>query len=201
MSYKRFLLALMLVSSFVLTSCGSIPYQTSRTPQIKKSTSVKTSNKTQVTSDSMGAVVLKQAQTIEEKDIQLEPTDSDLSTLLSKQTGKYYLDDGPPEQTPYDLLSIPDAEVKIEPLNRFKNRPYVALGKTYQPLDAEKNYRAQGMGSWYGKRFHGKKTASGELYDMFKMTAAHPTLPIPSYARVTNLTNGTQIVVRINDRF
>jgi rare lipoprotein A len=115
--------------------------------------------------------------------------------------GGYYLDDGPGDVIPPDLSSIPDAEPRIEPYVKGPNRPYSVFGKTYQPLtDATTPFKQRGVGSWYGKKFHGQKTASGELYDMYKMTAAHPTLPLPSYARVTNLKNGAQVIVRINDR-
>lgn len=79
-------------------------------------------------------------------------------------------------------------------------RPYDALGQTFTPMTSLTPYRERGIASWYGRRYHGKQTASGEVYDMYAMTAAHPTLPIPSYARVTNLNNGKSIVVRINDR-
>jgi rare lipoprotein A len=84
----------------------------------------------------------------------------------------------------------------------FRQRPEQAVyGKSYKPItDNTTPYKERGVGSWYGKKFHGQKTASGEIYDMYKMTAAHPTLPIPSYARVTNLKNGVQVIVRINDR-
>ncbi|HEY8100742.1 MAG TPA: septal ring lytic transglycosylase RlpA family protein [Burkholderiaceae bacterium] len=114
--------------------------------------------------------------------------------------GGYYLDDGPGEKPPENLQAIPDAEPKIEPYSTKGNRPYVVFGKTYSPLTDNKPFKQRGIGSWYGKKFHGQKTSSGELYDMYKMTAAHPTLPIPSYARVTNLANGQQVIVRINDR-
>ena len=89
---------------------------------------------------------------------------------------------------------------RIEPLHRYANRPYRVFGKDYRPLASLQPFRQRGMASWYGKRFHGKPTSSGEKYDMYKMTAAHPTLPIPSYARVTNLANGRSVVVRVNDR-
>ena len=89
---------------------------------------------------------------------------------------------------------------KAEPLHRYANRPYSALGKTYTPLQATGNYKERGIASWYGKKFHGQRTSIGEIYDMYGMTAAHPTLPIPSYARVTNLANGKSVIVRINDR-
>lgn len=115
-------------------------------------------------------------------------------------SGGYYLDDGPDANPPINLDAIPDAVPRREPLHRFANRTYVALGNTYTPLPTADGYREEGMASWYGRRFHGKKTASGELYDMYAMTAAHPTLPIPSYARVTALDSGRSVVVRVNDR-
>jgi rare lipoprotein A len=87
-----------------------------------------------------------------------------------------------------------------EPLNTRANRPYVVFGKTYMPMTELAPWRERGMASWYGRKFHGQKTSSGEPYDMYGMTAAHPTLPIPSYARVTNLSNGRTVIVRINDR-
>ena len=114
--------------------------------------------------------------------------------------GGYYLDDGPGDQPPEGLQATPDAEPKIEPYSTRGNKPYVVFGKTYTPLTDERPFKQRGVGSWYGKKFHGQKTSSGELYDMYKMTAAHPTLPIPSYARVTNLSNGVQVIVRVNDR-
>jgi rare lipoprotein A len=114
--------------------------------------------------------------------------------------GGYYKDDGPGANPPSNLSSLPDASPKSEPLHRFANRPYEVFGKKYVPLTKVQPYKQRGLASWYGKRFHGQKTASGEPYDMYAMTAAHPTLPIPSYARVTNLRNGKQVIVRINDR-
>lgn len=118
----------------------------------------------------------------------------------SPRRGAYYLDDGPAEQIPEGLLAIPDAEPRIEPLANGPRRPYSVFGKNYLPISDNRPFVQRGIGSWYGKKFHGQRTASGEIYDMYKMTAAHPTLPIPSYARVTNLRNGKQITVRINDR-
>jgi rare lipoprotein A len=114
--------------------------------------------------------------------------------------GGYYLDDGPGEKIPDGLESTPDAEPKIEPYNPRNSRPYVVFGKTYAPFADNRPFKQRGHGSWYGKKFHGQKTASGELYDMYQMTAAHPTLPLPSYVRVTNLKNGRQVIVRVNDR-
>jgi rare lipoprotein A len=114
--------------------------------------------------------------------------------------GGYYQDDGPGENPPANLGDTPDAVVKTEPYARYANRPYVVFGKTYTPLLNEDPFVQRGQASWYGKKFHGQRTSSGELYDMYKMSAAHPTLPIPSYARVTSVGNGQSVVVRINDR-
>ncbi len=114
--------------------------------------------------------------------------------------GGYYKDDGPGENPPPDLASIPDAVPRTEPLHRYANRPYTVFGKNYVPVASRQPYKERGMASWYGKKFHGQKTSSGEVYDMYKMSAAHKTLPIPSYARVTNVKNGRSVVVRINDR-
>jgi rare lipoprotein A len=114
--------------------------------------------------------------------------------------GGYYKDDGPGANPPANLAAIPDAVPRAEPLHRFANRPYQAFGKDYLPMTAPAPFRQSGLGSWYGRRFHGGATSSGEKYDMYAMTAAHPTLPIPSYARVSNPANGRSVVVRINDR-
>jgi rare lipoprotein A len=114
--------------------------------------------------------------------------------------GGYYKDDGPGDNPPDGLMDIPDAEPRIEPYAKATNRPYAVFGKTYTPIVDDRPFKQRGIGSWYGKKFHGQKTSSGEPYDMYKMTAAHPTLPIPSYARVTNLKTGAQVIVRINDR-
>lgn len=117
-----------------------------------------------------------------------------------RRPGGYYQDDGPADNIPDGLHAIPDAEPKIEPIAKGPSRPYTVFDKTYVPITDDRPFVQRGMGSWYGRKFHGQKTASGELYDMFRMSAAHPTLPIPSYARVTNLQNGRKIIVRINDR-
>ena len=118
----------------------------------------------------------------------------------TKRPGGYYKDDGPDERVPDNLASIPDAQPRAEPLNRFANRPYEVFGKRYVPLAAVQPFRQRGLASWYGKRFHGQKTSSGERYDMYAMSAAHKTLPIPSYARVTRVATGRSVIVRINDR-
>ena len=115
-------------------------------------------------------------------------------------SGGYLPGDGPGADIPVNLDAIPDAIPKNEPLHRYANRPYTALGKTYKPLTVVGNFKQRGIATWYGKKFNGEHTSSGEIYDMYAMTAAHPTLPLPSYARVTNLTNQKSVVVRINDR-
>ena len=114
--------------------------------------------------------------------------------------GGYYLDDGPGENPPANLDEIPDPVPRIEPINRATSRPYAVMGRSYTPMTDLAPYRERGLATWYGRRYHGKPTSSGETYDMYRMTAAHTTLPIPSYARVTNTDNGRSIVVRINDR-
>lgn len=114
--------------------------------------------------------------------------------------GGYYKDDGPAANPPGALDRIADAKPRAEPLHRSANRPYEVFGKKYVPLASVRPFHQRGVASWYGKRFHGQKTASGETYDMYAMTAAHPILPIPSYVRVTHLKSGKQVIVRINDR-
>lgn len=118
----------------------------------------------------------------------------------SAKRGGYYLDDGPGDNPPANIDAIPDAQPRVEPLLARANRPYVALGENYTPMTQYQPYKAQGVASWYGRRYHNQKTSSGEVYDMYGMTAAHTTLPIPSYARITNPENGRSVVVRVNDR-
>src|SRR5262245_40333532 len=122
------------------------------------------------------------------------------SSSPPRSSGGYYKDDGPHANPPTNLASIPDAEPRNEPLHKYANRPYEVFGKKYTPMASVQPFTQRGAASWYGKRFHGQKTSSGEVYDMYKMTAAHPTLPIPSYVRVTNVANRKSVVVRINDR-
>ena len=111
------------------------------------------------------------------------------------------LTDGPGAHPPPGLESTPDAVPRIEPIRPGgPNRPYAVAGKHYVPLTAEVAFSESGLASWYGRKFHGRPTSSGEPYDMYAMTAAHKTLPIPSYARVRNPANGREVVVRINDR-
>lgn len=116
------------------------------------------------------------------------------------QAGGYLAGDGPGADIPANLDSVPDAVPKVEPLHRYANRQYVAQGTTYTPLTVTGGYKETGIASWYGKKFHGQRTSIGEVYDMYGMTAAHPTLPVPSYARVTNLETKKSVIVRVNDR-
>lgn len=122
------------------------------------------------------------------------------SSSTTSKSGGYYLDDGPGNNPPPDIDSIPDAVPRAEtPLARA-NKPYKALGMSYVPMTTYAPYKQIGVASWYGKRYHGQKTSSGEVYDMYGMTGAHTTLPLPSYVRVTNPENGRSVIVRINDR-
>lgn len=131
------------------------------------------------------------------------PVKSVSSTVASStpnRAGAYYQDDGPPDQVPAGLIDTPDAVPKIEPYLRGPSKPYTVMDQTFVPITDMRPFVQRGSGSWYGRKYHGRKTASGEPYDMFAMTAAHPILPIPSYARVTNIRNRKQVIVRINDR-
>ncbi|UYO74675.1 septal ring lytic transglycosylase RlpA family protein [Halomonas qinghailakensis] len=102
---------------------------------------------------------------------------------------------------PPDVSKVPDAEPRIEPLSRAGNRStYEVWGETYHVLPDAKGYAQQGTASWYGEKFHGYATSNGEIYDMYKMSAAHRSLPLPTFARVTSLDNGRSVIVRINDR-
>jgi len=117
-----------------------------------------------------------------------------------RRGGGYYQDDGPGDGAVPDLERIPDAQPRAEPLNRFANNAYAVFGKEYVPERSVRPFRQRGLASWYGRKFHGQRTSSGERYDMYAMSAAHPTLPIPSYARVTSVATGRSVVVRVNDR-
>ena len=121
-------------------------------------------------------------------------------TAVLKRGGGFYKDDGPADEIPDGLDDIPDAEPKWEPLHKPATKPYVVLGKEYVPNNSVRPYKTRGIASWYGKKFHGQKTSIGEPYDMFAMTAAHPTLALPSYVRVTQLQSGKSVIVRVTDR-
>jgi len=108
-------------------------------------------------------------------------------------------DDAP--LNPRDVSGIPNAVPKHEPLSRYGNpASYVVYGKRYHTLSSSKGYQERGLASWYGTKFHGKRTSSGEPYDLYGMTAAHKTLPLPTYVEVTNLGNGRSVIVKVNDR-
>jgi rare lipoprotein A len=166
-----------LALSLVLAACGSVPQQPASAPQPAARTGASVAATTSAAARRLPAL-----------------------PAAGSGRGGYYLDDGPGDAPPGDLMAIPDAEPKIEPYSKAALRPYVVFGKTYTPIADDRPLKQRGVGSWYGKKFHGQKTSSGELYDMYQMTAAHPTLPIPSYARVTNLKTGAQVIVRVNDR-
>ncbi|HET8703913.1 septal ring lytic transglycosylase RlpA family protein [Castellaniella sp.] len=118
----------------------------------------------------------------------------------ASRSGGYYKDDGPGRDIPANIDAIPDAVPRIERHAPANFRPYEVFGVRYIPIAEDQPYRQEGVASWYGRKFHGEKTANGETYDMYAMTAAHPTLPIPSYARVTRVGTGRSVIVRINDR-
>jgi rare lipoprotein A len=131
-----------------------------------------------------------------------EPGTTESTTTTAGKNGKggYYKDDGPGDNPPANLASIPDAVPKIEPVYKANSNPYTALGRDYVPMAEARGFRQEGLASWYGRRYHGKPTSTGEPYDMYAMSAAHPTLPLPSYVRVTNPANKRSVVVRVNDR-
>lgn len=109
--------------------------------------------------------------------------------------------DGPEANPPSNLALVPDAEPRLETVRPGgPNKPYSLRGRDYVPLTGDPPYAEHGLASWYGKKFHGRRTSNGEIYDMYAMTAAHTTLPIPSYVRVRNPANGREVIVRINDR-
>ena len=109
--------------------------------------------------------------------------------------------DGPEANPPARLSEVPDAEPKIEAIRSGgPNKPYEVLGQNYTPMTQDRSFSERGLASWYGRKFHGRRTATGEVYDMHAMTAAHKTMPLPSYALVRNPRNKREVVVRVNDR-
>ncbi|MCL1035988.1 septal ring lytic transglycosylase RlpA family protein [Shewanella submarina] len=114
--------------------------------------------------------------------------------------GRYDMaDDEAPSNAP-DVTKVENAQPRFEPYSRQGNRRYTVLGKTYDVMPTSQGYTEKGVASWYGAKFHGHLTSNGERYDMYSMTAAHKTLPLPSYVKVTNRDNGKQVIVRVNDR-
>ncbi len=123
------------------------------------------------------------------------------STSKSSSGSRYSIKNDHGPSAPVDVSNVPDAVPKVEPKSRGGNKStYKVLGKRYSVLSASDGYRETGGASWYGNKFHGHLTSNGETYDMYKMTAAHKSLPIPTYVKVTNLKNGRQVIVRVNDR-
>lgn len=127
-------------------------------------------------------------------------TSAQTAPAIASKPGGYYLDDGPSDNPPKNIDSIANSVPKKEPFLDRANKPYKALDAVYTPMTSYKPYKERGVASWYGKRYHGKNTSSGEVYDMYSMTAAHTTLPLPSYVKVSNPANGRWVIVRINDR-
>jgi len=121
--------------------------------------------------------------------------------LLAGCASRPPLRDGPDARPPANLEQVPDAVPRVEPLRSGgPNKPYEVLGQRYVPMTRDAPLQESGLASWYGRKFHGQPTATGEPYDMYAMTAAHKTMPLPSYARVRNPANGREVVVRVNDR-
>ncbi|MGY4876374.1 septal ring lytic transglycosylase RlpA family protein [Vreelandella aquamarina] len=137
----------------------------------------------------------------------VEPSDSQTAQTQSETQppgstgGRYAISSDAYPQDPPDVSRVPDAEPRIEPLSRAGNRPtYEVWGETYHVLPDARGYVKEGTASWYGEKFHGYATSNGEIYDMYKMSAAHRSLPLPTFARVTSLDNGESVIVRVNDR-
>ena len=123
----------------------------------------------------------------------------DYSFKKTSSGGKFYKNDGPLD-VPYDIKDISEPIPKTEKLIKAANKPYRVMEQGFVPMTKVEHIKQEGYGSWYGSKYHGQKTSSGEVYDMFKMTAASPILPILSYAKVTNLNNGRSVIVKVNDR-
>ncbi|MGJ7519420.1 septal ring lytic transglycosylase RlpA family protein [Variovorax sp. LT1P1] len=125
-----------------------------------------------------------------------------LAGCASGPKGGSFGRDGGPTGPPTNLAAVPDAEPRVEPVRGSggTSKPYTVLGRSYVPITDDRPFRESGLASWYGTKFHSQSTASGEPYDMYAMTAAHKTLPLPSYVRVRNPANGREVIVRVNDR-
>ncbi len=122
-----------------------------------------------------------------------------LQACSSSSRYKINNDHGP--SAPVDVSDIKDAIPKAEPRSKYGNpKNYKVLGKWYSVRESSAGYKEKGISSWYGKKFHGHRTSSGETYNMYAMTAAHKTLPLPTYVRVTHLKNGRSVIVKVNDR-
>ena len=123
------------------------------------------------------------------------------SKVQHQSDSRYTMSQDAPPAGDYDLSNLKDAVPSREPYSRGGNRsPYTVWGKSYRVLDTSDGYEATGIASWYGAKFHGHKTSNGEVYDMYQMSAAHRSLPLPSFVQVTNLENNRRVIVRVNDR-
>ena len=120
--------------------------------------------------------------------------------ISSDNKGAYYQDDGPHEVIDVKLENIKNAIPKAEPINKNTKKPYKVFGQKYIPMTKIVPFREKGYASWYGKKYHGNKTSTGEIYDMYAMTGAHKILPLPSYVKVTNFKNKKWVIIRLNDR-
>jgi rare lipoprotein A len=179
--------ALVVLLAVLLAACSSTPPKSTLPPATKPATAVASSNP----GASSGGRRSPYA-----------PAQEDPSKRGDYVAGGLYaphIDDSAPDDLP-DVDAIPEPIVKTEPRSRYGNRSYSVLGKRYDVMAATDGYVEQGLASYYGKKFHGRRTSMLEVYDMYAFSAAHKTLPLPSYARVTNLANGKSVVVRVNDR-
>ncbi|GGZ06649.1 septal ring lytic transglycosylase RlpA family protein [Shewanella fodinae] len=122
------------------------------------------------------------------------------SEPANRNDGRYSMKHDRPPENPPDLSQVKDATPRYEPYSKQGNKDYEVLGQSYAVLPSGKGFVQEGLASWYASKFHGHNTSNGEIYDMYSMSGAHKTLPIPSYVRVTNLDNNKSVIVRINDR-
>ena len=128
------------------------------------------------------------------------PKPPPIRPLNRRGSGKFFRDDGPGDRPAAQLVGVPDAVPRREAVSVSANQPYNVFGRRYVPMTRLAPFRQRGVASWYGRKFHGRPTATGETYDMYAMTAAHPTLPLPCFVRVTHVANGRSVIVRVNDR-
>ena len=131
-------------------------------------------------------------------------SDSDSASNKNKNMdpnkGRYSLKNDKMPLNPPNVEHVPNATPKYEPYSRRGNKPYTVYGESYNVMNTGQGFSEMGRASWYGEKFHGYETSNGEPYDMYSMSGAHKTLPLPSYAKITNLDNNKQVIIRINDR-
>lgn len=119
---------------------------------------------------------------------------------MDPNKGRYSLKNDKMPLNPPNVEHVPNATPKYEPYSRRGNKPYTVYGESYNVMNTGQGFSEMGRASWYGEKFHGYETSNGEPYDMYSMSGAHKTLPLPSYAKITNLDNNKQVIIRINDR-